>query len=158
MKAKSIVFLSINILLAIVGFGFSFGNIFLEKNELRYSITEGQKLFDFSPNVWVVFTIISLLMILLLTVAIFTIYVLLKVYNKKSLWRWYLCLSIGLCLAIVAFVIFSIHLCLSKSVFGFGLSTDYKLNMGFYVFIILQGIVCVCNIYNALDTNKKLLK
>ncbi len=158
MKTKNIVFLSINVVIAIVAFCFSFGNIFLEKNEFSYSITEGQKLFNFSPNVWVVCTAIVLFCMMALSIAMFVIYVLLKVYKTKRLWRWYLALSIALGGALVAFVVFAVNLCLSKSVFGFGLSTDYKFNVGIYVVIILLAVVCFLNMYNALDTNKKLLK
>lgn len=158
MKSRSITFLSINIVLALTGFGFSFGSIFLEENEFRYSITEGHNLFNLVPNVWVVLSAILLFVIILSTIAMFTMYVLLKKHNKKEFWKWYLILSLILAGLLILFVIFAVNVCLSKSVFGFGLSTDYKFNMPFYMFIILIGSVIMLNIYNALDTNKKLLK
>jgi amino acid transporter len=158
MKAKNIVFLSVNAILTIVAFGFSFGNVFLEKNDFSYSITEGQKLFDFSPDVCVVFTAIILFCMMALCIAMFVVYYLLKKHKTKKLWKWYLALSIALGGALVAFVIFAVNVCLSKSVFGFGLSTDYTFNIGIYVVIILLAVVCFLNMYNALDTNKKLLK
>jgi|GEM_PF-2570843 len=158
MKPKSIVFLSFNIALAIVGFIFAFTNMFLEKTEIKYSVTFSQSLFDFEPNVWVILTIITLFCMIATVTAILVIYTLMKVLKKKVLWNWYFASGILLCSLVVAFVIFAINVCVSNSVFGFGLSTDYKFNVACYVFIILISIVGVLNVYNALDTNKKLLK
>lgn len=155
MKAREIIFLTLNSIFGILSIVFAFTKTFIERQELKYSINMGAGLFELNNSVWAVFSKITLIVLLGLLVALIVLYVLERIKKDKKLFKTLFILSIATLCVIALFIIFASATCLDKNVFGFGVTKEYKFNATMYVFLVLGTLEVLNMFFHCLDNLEK---
>lgn len=155
MKTKDISYLVFNLILFISGMLFSFSKIFIETEEVRYSVTSGVNLFWLENTFWTVLTKITLIALLAVLLAA----VILQVFLSKGRSpRIFLALVICTLLSIVllvTFAIFSQITCNTLSSFGFGQSMSYRFNAGMIICLVIWSVMLINMFLYCLDIGHK---
>lgn len=155
MKAREIIFLTFNSIFGILSIAFAFTKTFIERQELKYSINIGTGLFELSNSVWAVFSKITLIILLALLVLLIVFYILERIKKDKKLFKTLFILSIVTMCVIVLFIIFAAETRLDQSVFGFGVTKEYKFNATMYVFLVLGTLEVLNMFFHCLDNLEK---
>ncbi len=155
MKAKNISYLVFNSILFISGTVFSFSKIFIETEEVRYSVTSGVNLFWLENTFWTVLTKITLIVLL---AVLFATVILQAFLSRGRSPRIFLTLVICTLLSIallVTFSIFSQITCNTLSSFGFGQSMSYKFNAGMIICLVIWSIMLINMFLYCIDVRNK---